>query len=73
MDVRRNIPPTSEATKVESPTSNHNKTAPATPAAKALSIMGKVHGSLARAGKVKSQTPKVCHIHDVSGKLRVDD
>ncbi|KAK3071625.1 40S ribosomal protein S30 [Teratosphaeriaceae sp. CCFEE 6253] len=24
--------------------------------------MGKVHGSLARAGKVKSQTPKVGHI-----------
>lgn len=23
--------------------------------------MGKVHGSLARAGKVKSQTPKVSH------------
>jgi ribosomal protein S30 len=39
--------------------------------------MGKVHGSLARAGKVKSQTPKVCYFliereerGPRSGKLR---
>jgi len=25
-----------------------------------LCLLGKVHGSLARAGKVKGQTPKVC-------------
>ena len=25
-----------------------------------MCLLGKVHGSLARAGKVKGQTPKVC-------------
>ena len=32
--------------------------------------MGKVHGSLARAGKVKSQTPKV-HLH-LSSQLNIE-
>jgi hypothetical protein len=29
--------------------------------------MGKVHGSLARAGKVKAQTPKVCRLSRLDG------
>ncbi|KAK9894545.1 ribosomal protein S30 [Cystobasidium minutum MCA 4210] len=32
--------------------------------------MGKVHGSLARAGKVKSQTPKVAPQEDKPKKLQ---
>ncbi|KAF7846056.1 hypothetical protein BT93_L5420 [Corymbia citriodora subsp. variegata] len=32
--------------------------------------MGKVHGSLARAGKVKSQTPKVAKGEDKPKKLQ---
>jgi len=32
--------------------------------------MGKVHGSLARAGKVKSQTPKVCKISTLGTRNR---
>lgn len=32
--------------------------------------MGKVHGSLARAGKVKSQTPKVRYISESGGRKK---